>query len=344
MVKKYSPLLAFSALIIFAGRCLPYGAGTDGAPFLSINPGAVSMGMGGSGMACGMAGESIFLNPAATYLAHGRKQATYTHVDWLNDVDCEYVSYVHGTKKIGVFGAGLTVLHMPEIDVTNRAGIETHEIVSVGDNMLLVSYANKIAKGIFFGTSVKGIYRNIGSVWAGGLAMDAGFLYYGRKNYDSAAGDYYDISAGISVRNLLATTVSFYDYNYADKLLPVLKLGLGYKPLKEITLACDLDILTDRRMKLHTGAEFWVSDNVAFRAGYDSSDDLGAGSGLCTGFSFRPSKKSRYKLGLKSKTTMVSLQVDYALRFAGDMGMVHRIATKMNFDGRMGKLRKKLSK
>jgi hypothetical protein len=41
---------------------------------------------------------------------------------------------------------------------------------------------------------------------------------------------------------------------------------------------------------------------------------------------------------------MVSLQVDYALRFAGDMGMVHRIATKMNFDGRMGKLRKKLSK
>ena len=336
-------LITAAALVLCSGSCLAYGSGTDGAQFMSINPGVISSGMGGSGMATGMGGESIFLNPASLYLSFNKKQVIYSHINWFEDVSCEYVSYLQGIKKIGVFGIGWTYLHLPDIIITNRFGIPDSQAGSanVSDNLFCLSYANRLGKNIFIGTNLKGVLRVLDSVAAPGLAMDLGFLYYGRQRSGGGTGDYYDLSGGIMIRNLLATRICFNDYSNADKILPVLKAGLGYKPLKEITLALDLDVRTDRTVIFHLGAGFRVSKNIELRAGYESNDDLGESSGLCAGFSFFPSKKLTYTYGQDSKTTAFDFQVDYAMRFSGEMGLVHRVATKMNFEGRKGARKRK---
>ena len=332
-------LISLAANAVYAG-----GIGTGGSDFLKILPGIRSAGMGGSGIALGLDADSIWLNPAALYLKPEKKQFYYSHLDWWESVDYEYVAYVHGIDRIGVFGGSFSFLHMPEFELTNVYGIPTGEILSIYDIMLDLAYGGKIKNGLYWGINVKSIRRKLGDYDSHGYSSDLGFVYrikLKRNSGDSIKYSYLNFAAVF--QNIMGTGIVFNDPDDRDNFPVVIKLGAAYRPARNVSFAVDIDIPDDGGIKLHAGIEDWLSKKFCLRAGYDGMDDFYLPSGVCLGFSLNPNLRVDYNSNKAKKISKYFLtQIDYALRMTGDMGIVQRIALRMDFES--GKKERKRSK
>lgn len=342
---KLQKTITIILLIATAGSvdCFAGGVGTGGAEFMEILPGTRSAGMGGSGMAMSLEADSIYLNPAALYLARSKKQFYFSHINWWQSVGYEYLAYMHGFKNIGVFAASFTWLHMPELELTNIYGTPTGDTMNVYDIMINLSYAGRIVKGLYWGVNLKSMRRGLGSYGRNVFATDLGCVYRIRISRGSGTSrNLSELSFAAAVQNALSTGIYFIDSNFEDELPLIVKLGAAYKPGRKLSFAFDVDIVSDNQVKVHAGAEYWFVREFALRMGYERTDDLGALSGLCFGFSFRPDVKVEFmpeKMRRKSKYFI--MQLDYALRLAGDMGIVHRVALRMYFKSDGKRRRKK---
>lgn len=98
----------------------------------------------------------------------------------------------------------------------------------------------------------------------------------------------------------------------ADPLPLTFKLGAASR-LKNLTLALDVAKPQDNEIYYCLGAEWWLKDALALRAGYKTHRD--AGEGITAG------------IGLK----MGKVSLDYAYVPYGDLGSTHRISLGIKF-------------
>lgn len=254
----------------------------------------------------------------------------------------EYLAYLHGFKNIGVFAASFTWLHMPELELTNIYGTPTEDAVNIYDIMFNLSYAGRIARGLCWGVNLKSMRRGLGSYGRNAFAADLGVVY--RIRISGGSGETMNLSElsfAAAVQNALRTGIYFIDSDYGDELPLIVKLGAAYKPVKDLSFAFDVDMVSDNQVKVHAGAEYWFSREFVLRMGYERMDDLGIFSGLCFGFSFRPDEEVEFMTEkMKRKRKYFIMQLDYALRLAGDMGIIHRIALRMDFKSSEGTVRR----
>ena len=283
------------------------GPGTSGADFLTVGVGARPLAMGGAFTAVdsGADANAVNWNPGALGFVE-KSNVTASYNSLFKDQSQGYLGYASGSGESGgVWAGGLNYLTVTKIE--KRAG-DTEDPDSTFANQnyaASLSYAKAFDGEVSVGATLKYVRVALDTLRESAMAVDAGLL---------ARTPVEDLSVGAAMRNL-GTNIG------PDSMPLTFKGGAAYKMIgKKLVLDSDIDwIMTERRAYLSLGSEFWVSQNLAVRAGYQfghGSDQLqsravGLGAGL----------------GLKFQ----SLTMDYAFMPYGDLGNTHRMTVGVRF-------------
>jgi hypothetical protein len=82
-----------------------------------------------------------------------------------------------------------------------------------------------------------------------------------------------------------------------------------------LLVSCDLNKPLDNKLEIRTGAEWWLAELFALRAGYRTNIAKNAGLGVSAGF------------GLKFSNYII----DYSFLPYGDIGNTHRLSLSYKF-------------
>lgn len=307
MVKK---LLAVAVVIavgsVMSADLFAAGAGTTGAQFLKISPGAKPMGMGGAYSAVSGDSNGIYYNPACL-AGMEAKELGFTYLQHFEDTSAGVLSAVFPSGS-GAIGAGLTYLSVANIERRTADTADAIDTFGATDMMLTVAYAKKdmFMEGVYCGANLKIISQTIDVQAASSLAVDLAGLYPVSEKF----------TIGANLQNL-GTGVKFSESEATDQLPLNLKLGAGLKAGEKLLIASDIDVgLADSANYVAIGGEYLLNEMIALRLGYRIGYDT-ASLGSLVGFT----------LGLGF--TKSSFGVDLAVVPFGDMGTALRLSLNM---------------
>jgi hypothetical protein len=316
--------------------------GMAGMPFLKIGVGRCA-GMGDAFVAIADDASAAYWNPAGLAQVRGR-QAIVNHVDWLADVNHEYVAFVMPTKA-GSFGASVTAVDLGEFEETTIDQPQGTGVTFRGADLCIgISYARAFTDKLAFGATAKVLSEQIWSVGASGAAFDFGLLYNtGWRN----------LRLGMAVVNfgpdmhysgeLLNFThdPTEWDWPWTREPIPgsyltesfalpvTFRFGLAYDFLRTdnsyLTAAADLNHFNDVNEKVNFGLEYHYNP-LYLRAGYilntdfGYAGDIGWASGISAGAGFRI-----------QPTREFGINFDYDYRNVGQLGMSHRLTLGVDF-------------
>jgi len=272
----------FGALLGAPDAFAAPAAGTSGAQFLEIEPGARPAGMGYAFSAIGGDANAVYYNPAGlASLKH--VEATGMEDQYFQGVNYDFASVAvpisrfmkDSTADYGVLAASLYNLSVGGIQ--QRGLVETvspQGTFSSQDYAYALSYAYNLGKGLSLGASGKIIQSDLDGYNASGEAFDAGALY--RKDKLSLALGVRDLGPG---------------YGFAGQADPLPRtwfLGAAYVILPGWTGAFEGDFPRDADPAYSFGTEYAYSFTKkisgALRAGYASQNtDAGGFSGATVG-------------------------------------------------------------
>lgn len=312
--------------------------GTTAAPFLSIEVGARAIGMGGAFVAVANDISSLYWNPAGLARVN-RGEATFSHTDWILDVNYDYAAVGLSLGSFGALGLSFSALTMGEMEVRTLLYPEgTGEKFAASDFAIGTSYARNLTDRFSIGFSAKYIHQSLWHMSASSFALDIGTLFTTQFN---------GLRVGMSISNFgnkmqlegsdtqVPIDVDPAKYGNNNKIvgnlrtdrwsLPLLfRFGVAMDVIKtyhqRLTLAVDAMHPNDNSEYLNLGTEYALNENVFLRAGYknlymnDSEEGLTAGIGLA------------YKL-----FGNVKLKIDYAYADFGVLENVQRLSFALEF-------------
>jgi hypothetical protein len=309
--------------------------GMAGMPFLKIGVGR-STGMGEAFVAVADDASAAYWNPAGLALV-GQRQALVNHIDWICDVNHEYVVGVMPTSA-GSIGVAVTALNQGTFEETTIDEPQgTGVTFSARDLALGISYARLFTDKLAFGLSAKVVSEQVWSVAASGLAFDFGVHYStGWQNLRlgmAIANFGPDLRYGGGLLNF--THDPGYEWPWTREQLPgsyltetfplpvTFRFGLAYDLFRRdasyMTAALDLNHFNDVNEKVNLGLEYCLKP-IWLRVGYIVNADaeyaraIGWGTGLSAGLGVRVRPAEAIGLGL-----------DYGYRNLGRLGMSHRL-------------------
>lgn len=291
------------------------GVGTTGVQFLKIDPAARSLGMGGAYAAVVGDANAIFYNPAGIADLES-KEIAGTYLQYFQSINYGSLAGVMPLED-SVVGVGINYLGVSDIDKRGTSDIDdpdgTASVDSFGamDTAISVAYAKKdafpgILEGLNIGSNLRFVYQTIDEESAFTLMTDVGGYYpFGEKL--SVALCFQNIGMGVKYKD------------ESDPLPMNIKAGVAYRPINGLTIACDLnEYIVDDMFYASAGAEYWLFDIVAFRAGYKygyDTDNLGSNVGIAGGLGVR----------------YMDLGLDYTFAPFGELGDTHRVSTSARF-------------
>ncbi|MBN2406823.1 MAG: PorV/PorQ family protein [Elusimicrobia bacterium] len=313
-MKKISALLILIAAIY--GISEAAGVGTTGAQFLKIDPSARPLGMGGAFCAVADDCNAVFYNPAGLARLE-KKEVSGTYVEYFQSIDYGSLAGVMPLGA-GALGLGINYLGVPDIqrrgvddidDPDGTAGVDTFDAM---DTAISVAYARKnavpsVINNLDLGANLRFIYQTIDDESAFSAMVDLGAYYPVASR----------LSLAFNIQNI-GMDVKFKDEG--DPLPLNFKAGAAYRPLKGLTVACDInEYIVDEMLYACVGAEYWLFGIIGFRGGYKygyDTDKLGSDDvGLSGGMGFR-----YFGLGL-----------DYTFAPFGELGDTHRMTFMARF-------------
>jgi hypothetical protein len=282
------------------------GPGTSGADFLTVGVGARALAMGGAFTAVDtdMDANAINWNPAGLGRIEQRGvSASYNSL--FQDENQGFLGYARPLKSGGVMATGLNYLIVSNIE--RRSG-DTENPDSTFSNQnyaFNVSYARALGDSVSLGGNLKYIRTQLDAVKSNAMGADFGLL--ARTPVDG-------LTAGAAIRNL-GTDIG------PDPLPLTLQGGVAYKLLgPRLLLASDVQWLeTERRAYVSLGSEYWISRNLAARAGYQfghAADQL---------------QNRLVGLGVGVGVRLGRFTMDYAFMPYGDLGNTHRVTLGLRF-------------
>ena len=233
----------------------------------------------------GEAGEIWFATAdRVTIYAHGKKELSFTHANWLPDLApdlyYEFLGYVHPVGSMGTLGANFTFLSYGQIVTTGETSSDPTGTINPFDAAFTLSYGTHASKSLAVGLSAKVIYSRLSVVGAGqevgrgqgtSFAAEAGILYsLSRK-----------LRLGVVITNL-GPNMSYIDAAQSDALPRNLAIGFAYRlvdsPYNRLTLVGEINKLMTslgdgfsqemREAIENVGMEYWYGSLLALRAGY----------------------------------------------------------------------------
>ena len=283
-MKKILTILVILALVGTA-TAEQSNVGSVGAQFLKIGVGSRYMGMGEASVATSNDIYAMYWNPAG--LTEVENSAiSFTNVNWILDVDLNYVGAAKYFEDFGVVGVSATVLSMGEQEVTRAdAPNGTGETYDATSYSVGVTYARQLTKQFSFGATFKYVGERIYKEESKGYAFDFGtMLYTGWRS----------LRLGMSISNMgpdLQFTGSDLDVSYDElngtgnnstigaelKTTPysmpmVFRMGMAYDfdlgPTNILTIAGEVKHPNDNLQQASLGAEFNFHNKFFLRSGY----------------------------------------------------------------------------
>jgi hypothetical protein len=194
-MNKKSFITIVSFLLMFSFMNV-YGSasklGTAGAVELTIPMGAKSIGMAGANIAAVYGTEAIYWNPAGV-ASFESVEASFSYTSYFADMNISYLTLVVGMGEFGNIGISIQALDIGNIEVTtidNPEGdgsVLTPSYMNVG-----LTYAKKLTDAISFGSNVKYVTEQLGSMKANAIVFDFGLQYRTK----------YNIDFGLSLKNI----------------------------------------------------------------------------------------------------------------------------------------------
>jgi len=328
-------LLILGLVMINSGAAGEFSkVGTVGAQFLKIGVGAKYVAMGEASVACVNDAYAIYWNPANLTQLTGNN-LHFTNVDWIDDVQLNYVAFGKPWGNSSAWGVGITVLTMGEMEVTTVAEPEgTGEKFSASDYSISVGYARKLTDRFSLGGSFKYIWERISEESATGFAFDFGTLFFTGLR---------DLRIGMNISNLgpemkldgpeLDVFYTPYpentNYDQVKSKLAVepydlpltFRVGLAYDLYpsadSRLTLSSEAKHPNDNVQQVSFGGEWVWKEMVALRSGYKlnyEEEGLTLGGGM--------------KLKTGERTT---LELNYAWADFNRLQSVHRFSLGFDF-------------
>ncbi|UCE20266.1 MAG: PorV/PorQ family protein [Gemmatimonadota bacterium] len=330
------------------GLCLPLAVsgqefakvGTSGAQFLKIGIGARAVAMSEAYVAVANDASAIFWNPAGLVLVE-KNDVHLSHTEWVADIGLQAAGFAKTLEGIGTVGLSFCYLGSGDMNVTTVEQPQgTGEKFSYSDLMLGVSFARWLTDKFAVGGNVKIVREDFGvdnpatdermatSVWG----VDIGTLYF--TGYKS-------LRMGMSIQNFgpelspPGEVEDFFGFDpgegefvteeatgYRKYHMPLtFRVGLAMDLLDTeehfLTACVEADHPNDNMERLNMGAEYWLMDLIAFRAGYMARHDSQTVS-FGAGFKFDISD-----LG--------DVRIDYAYSDLGILEGVHRFSMGVGF-------------
>ncbi|MDE2141507.1 MAG: PorV/PorQ family protein [Elusimicrobia bacterium] len=308
------PRAAVLALVLAAApaaalNIVTGGPGTSGADFLTIGVGARPLAMGGafSAVDTGADANAVNWNPAALGFVD-KPDVTASYNSLFVDENQGYLGYAAPVgKNGGAWAGGFNYLGVSNIE--RRGTTDTETPVGTFDNQnyaASLSYAKAFGNWASLGGTLKYVRTSLDTLKESAMAADAGVL---------ARAPVAGLTFGFAMRNL-GTNIG------PDSMPLAFKGGAAYKLLQDkLLLASDIDWLTtERRGYWSFGSEYWISPNLAVRAGYQ----LGHGADQLQ------SRLVGFGAGLGVKFNRFTM--DYAFIPYGDLGDTHRMTIGLRFE------------
>jgi len=255
---------------------ITFAQGQAGSLFLTINPGARSNAMGEAQIGVANDVYATYYNPAGlTNLS--TKEFSFMHTSYLpnlvDDMSYDFLTFAMPFRDGETIGGHFTYLNLGDQVSTDTNG---NEIGSFSSYMyaLNVSYARQIDESSSWGVNSKYFYQELAVInsldaSSGSFAVDLGYFKHN-------AMDNPNLKLGAVLTNI-GPGVSFGD-GEEDPLPTRLGLGLSLLTLEgQATVAFDFNYeLNDQTVVTNLGAEFYLVEDFALRAGFlsDPSGDL----------------------------------------------------------------------
>ncbi len=286
-VSSHSTLIPVVLALLLAAP-LPLAAQDDassGLVGLSLPIGARVVGQGRA--AAGASGElqALPYNPAATFGMDG-VMATYSRFQAASatDVNGNYLA-IGGPTRWGVVTLHAIYLDYGDIPVTDASPTPIGSI-EVSDWAVGVTWSNQWREKLAYGATVKWLNADLGTISAGGPAVDAGLIYEPKPSLP--------LALAVSLRNLGPDLDFGGDESdgtdHTEALPSRVRLGLHYHPATfpglsaDYRLAFSFDIESVLNelatSSQHAGAAVTVYDVVVVRGGFllvDNPFDAGGG-------------------------------------------------------------------
>lgn len=308
--------------------------GSSGAQFLKIAVGSRYQALGEASVALANDVYAMYWNPAGLAEIEN-SQVSFTNVNYLLDINLNYIGYAKNIEDVGVFGAAVTILSMNDQEITTFEDQDgTGDSYDASSYAISLSYAKYLNTRFAFGASVKYIGEQIYNEKAQGFGFDFGtLLYTGFRSmrfgmsisnmgpemefsgsdlvvpYDDQNGDGSNSAVGAEL-----TTTSY-------SIPMVFRLGIAYDfqlgSNSLMTLTTEYKDPNDYTPQGAFGTEFSYSQKFFLRGGYIFNHDEKAytfGGGLTT------------NLGEDTK-----LIIDYAWQDFGRLQSTQRFSVGFNF-------------
>jgi hypothetical protein len=278
MIRRLSIALALVLSLASSQPVFAFGsgdAGTSGAAFLKIGPGARPAGMGEAFTGVADDIHTLYYNPAGlSRLEH--PELTAMHMQWFQNIDYEYAAFAYPTKSHGTWAFSISNLHTDDIQRRTEDTDAAIDEFGSSDSAYTLGYAYPLNKRLSLGGSAKFIRQTLDSASANAYAMDGGVTY------DM---DWKDLRLGGSVQNI-GTETKF--LNDSDPLPLTFRLGASARPFtKDLLLSSDLIMPRDHDIGFALGGEYRKTIRrsiiAKIRSGYRTDTDVSGLSGVAAG-------------------------------------------------------------
>ncbi|MCP4583496.1 MAG: PorV/PorQ family protein, partial [candidate division Zixibacteria bacterium] len=225
-----------------------------------------------------------------------------THINYLLDINLNYVAYAKRIEGLGVFGASVTMLSMGDQEITTIDDPEgTGDFYSASSWAFQLGFAKDLTANFSFGGSFKVIGEKIHRETASGFAFDFGtMLYTGYRSlrlgmnisnmgpgmkFDGPDLKFTNPNPENPNQELPQSTLSVDSYD-----LPLtFRIGLAYDidfgNSRTLTLSAEAKHPNDNLQKGGLGAEFNWMNRYFLRGGYKfnyEEEGLALGGGIST--------------------------------------------------------------
>lgn len=307
--------------------------GSVGAQFLKIGVGARYHGIGEASVASVDDIYALYWNPAGLTNIHS-SQLAITHINYLLDINLNYIAYAKRYEGIGVFGAALTILSMGDQEITTIDEQEgTGDFYSASSWAFQLGFAKDLTANFSFGGSFKIIGEKIYRETASGFAFDFGTMLYtgfrslrlGMNISNMGPGMKFsgpDLNSQTSNPANPNQELPSSDLTVDSYELPLtFRIGMAYDVdfgnNSTLMLTAEAKHPNDNLQKGSLGAEFNWNNRYFLRGGYKfnyEEEGLALGGGIITPL-----------------TENSDLSLDYAWVDFGRLSAVHRFSASIHF-------------
>ena len=282
--------------------------GITAAPFLEIGVGARAYGMGGAFVGTANDASALYWNPSGIARLP-RSEGAFVHIDWLADINFDFVGFVLPAGRYGSFGASITSLSMDDMLVrTEDRPTGTGEFFKTGSLAIGLSYAINLTDRFSIGFTGKYLREQIWKEAATGIAFDIGTLF--TTNFHGMRVGASLSNFGTDMRMSGEDLLVYHDIDQTqlgnnDKIFAELQTESWPLPLtfqvgvamellngqvNRLTIAADAVQPTDNTESVNLGLEYALREWVFLRGGYrnlfmkDSEEGLTLGAGAMLRF------------------------------------------------------------